>query len=124
MSDLAFFLSLETRVWDALTTGDMASDQALLAPDFLGVYSTGFSDRAEHVGQLANGPSVANYVISQARLLKLGAGQVLLAYRADFTRVGSSTSEAMYVSSIWEERKGLWQNTFSQDSNASDPAPV
>ncbi len=124
MRDLAFFLSLETRVWDALTIGDMASDQALLAPDFLGVYSTGFSDRAEHVGQLANGPSVANYVISQARLLKLGAGQVLLAYRADFTRVGSSTSEAMYVSSIWEERDGLWQNTFSQDSNASDPAPV
>ncbi len=124
MSDLAIFLDLERRVWQALVDGDAATDQALLAEDFLGVYSTGFSDRAGHVGQLAAGPSVKRYEISAARLVPLGAERFLLAYRADFTRIGRSESEAMYVSSIWERRGGRWLNTFSQDSATSDPAPV
>ncbi len=124
MIDLDTFLALETEVWDALTTGDTTRDMALLAPDFLGVYSTGFSDRAGHVGQLQNGPSVEAYAISQARVMGLGPGRVLLAYRAEYTRTGSQTPEAMYVSSIWEERAGAWVNTFSQDTNAADPAPV
>ena len=124
MSDLETILDLERRVWQALADGDTSADQALLAEDFLGVYSTGFSDRAGHVGQLAAGPSVQSHALSAARLMPLGAGRVLLAYRADFTRVGRSAGEAMYVSSIWERRNGRWLNTFSQDSAVGDPAPV
>ena len=37
---------------------------------------------------------------------------------------GAAVPEAMYVSSIWERRGDAWLNTFSQDSNAADPAPV
>ncbi len=124
MQELDFFLTLERRVWQALVDGDPAADDALLAGDFLGVYSTGFSDKAGHVGQLADGPTVQSFQISQARLVPLGKGRVLLAYRADFLRVGLDTPEAMYVSSIWEQRGGDWLNTFSQDSATSDPAPV
>jgi len=124
MSDLTFFLALETRVWQALVDGDAASDAELLAPDFLGVYATGFSDRAGHVDQLAQGPSVARFDLSQARLVPLGTGRFLLAYFADFTRTGRDESEAMYVSSIWQQDGQTWRNTFSQDSNAADPAPV
>ncbi len=76
------------------------------------------------MGQLAAGPSVQGFALSDARLMPLGAGRVLLAYRADFTRIGRSAAEAIYVSSIWERRGGRWLNTFSQDSPASDPAPV
>ncbi|HGG05310.1 MAG TPA: nuclear transport factor 2 family protein [Aliiroseovarius sp.] len=124
MQELDFFLTLERRVWQALVDGDPTADSALLAADFLGVYSTGFSDKAGHVGQLADGPTVAAYEISQARLMPLGKGRVLLAYRADFRRLGQTTPEAMYVSSIWEQRGAGWRNTFSQDSATSDPAPV
>ncbi|MDF0599495.1 DUF4440 domain-containing protein [Psychromarinibacter sp. C21-152] len=124
MADLSFFLDLETRVWQALADGDAAADAALLAPEFLGVYSTGFAGRDEHTGQLSQGPTVAAFSLSGARILPLGPGRVLLAYRADYTRVGASVAEAMYVSSIWEERDGTWRNTFSQDSAADAPPPV
>ncbi len=124
MPELSFFLSLETRVWQALCTGDAAADAALLDPAFLGVYSTGFAGRGDHTGQLQDGPTVAEFEISEARLLPLGPGRALLAYRAALTRVGSKTEEVMYVSSIWEERGGAWVNTFSQDTMAGGPAPV
>ncbi|WP_425050020.1 DUF4440 domain-containing protein [Psychromarinibacter sp. S121] len=124
MTNTAFFLDLETRVWQALVDGDPAADAALLAGDFLGVYSTGFSGRDGHVEQLADGPTVATFALSLARTVALGEGRVLLAYRADYRRTGATGAEAMYVSSIWEKRGDRWLNTFSQDSNAADPAPV
>ncbi|WP_253913124.1 DUF4440 domain-containing protein [Pseudoruegeria sp. HB172150] len=124
MNDLDFFLSLETQVWEALVAGDAAADEALLAEDFLGVYSTGYAERACHVDQISDGPTVELYEISAPRLVPLGPGRALLAYRADYIRKGADTSEAMYVSSIWEERGGRWLNTFSQDSSTDDPAPV
>ncbi len=124
MTDLDTVLALETRVWQALADGDTVADRALLAPDFLGVYSTGFADRSDHAGQLAGGPTVAEFTLSLARLIHLGDRRVLLAYRADFRRTGAQAAEAMYVSSIWELREGAWVNSFSQDSSAADPAPV
>src|SRR5690606_35782052 len=52
-----FFVGLESRVWDALARGDADADRELLAEDFVGVYPTGFATRAEHVGELADGPT-------------------------------------------------------------------
>jgi len=124
MPDLALFLSLETRVWQALADGDAAADGALLAPDFLGVYATGFAGPAEHVAQLSGGPTVAAFALSDARLLPLGPDRALLAYRADYSRAGADRPEAMYVSSIWEARGDGWRNVFSQDTAEGDVAPV
>ena len=124
VTDIDFFLALETRVWAALVAGDVVADRALLAENFLGVYATGFSGRDDHCGQLADGPTVAQFRLSDARLMPLGQGRALLAYRADFTRLGASQPEAMFVSSIWEETDGKWRNIFSQDSAESDHAPV
>lgn len=124
MERLDQILALERGVWQALVDGDARADRAALAEDFLGVYSTGFADRADHVGQLATGPTVARFALSEARLVGLGQDRVLLAYRAEFTRVGKHAAEAMYVSSIWEARGGVWLNTFSQDSAVDAPPPV
>ena len=124
MPGLPFFLALETRVWYALAAGDARADRACLSAGFLGVYPTGFAGRDDHAGQLADGPTVARYRIEDARLLPLGAGRALLAYRAVYTRPGHSGSEAMYVSSIWAEEDGRWLNIFSQDSVETDTAPV
>ncbi|MCP3972456.1 MAG: nuclear transport factor 2 family protein [Rhodobacteraceae bacterium] len=124
MHDLSFFLELEARVWQALKHGDTETDAALLDEAFLGVYCTGFVGRDEHTGQLSGGATVADYTLTDARLLPLGPGRALLAYRAEFLRTGQTTPEAMYVSSIWEQRGGHWRNTFSQDTAEGGPAPV
>lgn len=118
--DLEPVLASERAVWDALVAGDAATDAALLAPEFLGVYPTGFAGRADHVAQLAVGPTVAAYALSDVRLVPLGPDHALLAYRADYTRAGGAGPEAMFVSSIWRRLGPGWINIFSQDTPVSD----
>ncbi|MFC2967830.1 DUF4440 domain-containing protein [Acidimangrovimonas pyrenivorans] len=128
MADLETFLALERRVWEALVAGDPAADGAMLEDGFLGVYSDGFAAKADHAGQLAGGPTVARYELGDARLLELAPGVVLLAYRAEFVRVGSQELEAMYVSSVWRRAEDggpvVWRNVFSQDTAEGGPVPV
>ena len=99
--NLTEILALEKMVWEALVSGDAAIDGMLLDDQFLGVYETGFSDKAGHVGQLATGPTVARYSISEARLITPHTGLAMLCYRADYLRTGRKDAEAMYVSSLW-----------------------
>jgi hypothetical protein len=122
--DLDAFIELETRVWDALRRGDAEADARLLGEDFFGVYPSGFADRSDHAGQLANGPTVAEFELNDARLMVLSDDFVLLSYRADWHRFSSgerSPAESMYVSSLWSHRVGGWVNVFSQDSPVAFP---
>jgi hypothetical protein len=114
-----FFVSLETRVWEALAAGDGAADGALLSLDFLGVYPSGFSDRDDHVAQLADGPTVATYEIRDARLRELTDDHVLLSYEASWRRTPDGVSETMFISSLWSSVDGEWINVFSQDTPAA-----
>ncbi|PRY21484.1 hypothetical protein CLV78_10997 [Aliiruegeria haliotis] len=126
-SDLETILHHEKQVWDALATGDRAAEERLLSDDFLGVYESGTGDKAEHVGQLAAGPTVARYAISDPILRELAPGLVLLVYRADYLRVGAAPGmdEAMRVSSIWQRHEdGGWRNIFSQDTAVGSIRPV
>jgi len=116
--DIEQFSKLENIVWQALVEGDRSADDRMLEDDFLGVYDSGFSDKAGHVGQLGSGPTIAEYRLSQHRLLHLSEGVVLLSYLADFRRVGHGQSESMYVSSIWRASRRGWLNIFSQDTKA------
>lgn len=121
--DVAFFVALESRVWQALSNGDGEADRSLLDPQFVGVYSSGYASREDHVAQLRKGPSVATFSINEPRLLILAADTALLAYRASFTRLGGTSpndAQTMYVSSVWKQRDGAWLNVFSQDTVASD----
>lgn len=120
---LALILEHEQKVWQALVDGDAELDRQMLSDDFLGVYPSGFSDRSGHVAQLAAGPSMSAYELSEARLLPLGNHQVLLAYRADYQPYDASPEDpwkAMYISSLWSFRNGRWVNVFSQDTPVSD----
>ena len=112
-------MSLETAVWETLANGDGAADRRLLSDDFLGVYTVGFADRAAHVAQLADGPTVSDYSLSDTRLMVLSDDMVLLAYRAEFRRPGEAEPESVLISSIWHEREGRWVNIFSQDTPAA-----
>jgi hypothetical protein len=118
--DLDAFIALETRVWDALRRGDADEDTRLLAADFLGVYPSGFADRSEHAGQLANGPTVAEFDLHEARLTVLSDDDALLSYRADWQRARTDQRgrESTYISSLWSRRSGEWVNVFSQDTPA------
>lgn len=118
---LKTLLDLEHRVWLALTTGDAAQDKALLSPDFLGVYASGFATRDAHVAQLSDGPSVGAYQLSEVQARPVGAEHALLSYRAEYQRKGVAASEVMYVSSLWHRMPdGDWFNIFSQDTPATD----
>ena len=116
-------LELETTVWSGLVVGGAETDERLLSEDFLGVYPTGFAGRADVVEYLAaNGPTVVDFRLDEARLLELTDDDVMLSYRADFTRPGANDDtgrQAMYVSSLWSRRGGEWVNVFSQDTPAS-----
>jgi hypothetical protein len=118
---LETFLKLETAVWEALVRGDAVADARLLSADFLGVYPTGFADRSAHAAQLEEGPTVAEYTLSEARIRVLSPDAVLLAYRADWRRASSTEPEAMYVSSLWCRAGDGWENLFSQDTPATSP---
>lgn len=118
--DLAFFVTLERGVWNALVSGDAAADRTALADDFVGLYPDGFGDADSHAGQLVDGPTVASFRIEQERLVRLGDAHAVLCYRATYRRSGSEVDERMYVSSIWSERDGRWLNVFSQDTPVGD----
>ena len=119
MIEIDELIALETKVWVALQAGDQAADMDALADDFLGVYPSGFSDRADHVGQLDRGPTVSEFVLFDARILTLSDCDAVLAYRAEFRRPGSETEwETMFVSSVWSKRDDRWVNVFSQDTPA------
>jgi hypothetical protein len=118
--DIQKFIGLEREVWEALANGDGEADGRLLSDDFLGVYTVGFADRAAHVAQLADGPTVSDFSLDEARLMVLSDDMVLLAYRAQFTRPGEDAAESVLISSIWCERSGRWVNIFSQDTPSAD----
>lgn len=113
-----FFIGLERQVWEALRKGDGAADAALLAETFLGVYDSGFASKAEHVGQLSDGPVVSQFELETPRLVRLGPSVALLAYRARW-RDGNGNPRRAYISSVWEHGREGWRNIFSQDTNAA-----
>ncbi len=120
---LALILEHEQKVWQALVDGDAELDRQMLSDDFLGVYPSGFSDRLGHVAQLADGPSMSAFELSEARLMSLGDDQVLLAYRADYQPHVAGPDDpwkAMYISSLWSYRDGRWVNVFSQDTPVNE----
>ncbi len=127
---IAFFIALETRVWQAMTLGDVQAYKALLAPEFLGVYPSGFAGLAENLAPLAQTPGFAPaYVLSEARIMDLAPGLVMLSYRAVFQRVAGAQAKAMYVSSLWRRQEGespeeRWVNLFSQDTPTQHAAPM
>lgn len=114
-----FFLELETRVWKAQVSGDIAAEREVLPADFLGVDQDGFADLTAHLAQLDDGPITATFDLTDARLLRITADDALLSYRADWRRPGRAVTETVYISSLWVRRDGRWWNTFSQDTPAS-----
>lgn len=115
---LAELLAAETAVWQALVAGDAVADGAALHPDFLGVYPSGPATRADHIGQLADGPAIQTFDLTAPRVLPLADGIASLTYLARFRRPDVA-EQAMWVTSIWQRAGDGWINLFSQDTPAS-----
>ena len=113
----------ELGVWEALRTGNIDSDAAVLAGDFLGVYTDGFAGKSDHVAQLSKGPSIQVYAIDGFRARRIGDDYALVVYRAVFTRHARDSEEVMYVTSIWQRASPGWINVFSQDT-PSNSVPI
>jgi len=112
---LAEIHNLEIKVWDALVAGDPKADRELLTESFLGVYPSGFANKADHCGQLRDGPTVDEYQLSEMQLRVITESAVLLSYRAAYCRPGQDR-EVMFISSLWEKTGDGWLNSFSQDT--------
>ncbi len=121
LTEIVFY---ETEVWQALVSGEAERDAALLSDAFLGVYADGFATKADHVGQLSDGPTILTFSIDDARVMAVGADHALLSYCATFTRVGRDASDVMYVSSLWRRQNERWINVFSQDTAADRSALI
>jgi hypothetical protein len=117
---LSELTACETHVWDTLVAGDQSADAKALHDQFLGVYPDGFAEKSDHTGQLADGPTVTEYTLTELQTKPLGPNHALLSYRADFTRAAKSIPDTMYVSSIWQRATTGWINIFSQDSPAAN----
>lgn len=117
-------LACETGIWEALVKGDGSADSAALAEDFLGVYPDGFSGKADHVSQLAAGPTVRHYKLSDLHIIPLGPDHAAIVYCADFVGLGDDAASRMYVTSIWRAEGGRWINIHSQDTPAGGRAGV
>lgn len=118
----SFFVAKETEVWEALKHKDKAADSRLLADDFVGLYDTGFATKSDHVMQMDDKYSIETYNLQDAKVLRLSPQMALLLYKV--TCAGSGEweqycSRTEYVSSLWVERGGNWQNLFSQDTAAA-----
>jgi hypothetical protein len=127
MSDLTIdtFERLETAMWTSLVEGDGSAADRLLSSDYLGVYTTGFSDRADYIAALANGPIAASFEISKSRIFVVSDTAVMYSYRAHFKSRQDGPTEVMYISSLWCNRSDGWVNVFSQDTpgeSSSRPA--
>lgn len=120
----AELIAAESAVWEALRAGDQDADRALLAPEFLGVYPTGFIGREDHVAELDDGPIVIDYEIETTRHLPVGADSALIAYRVVFRSREGHEPVTWMVSSLWRrEPDGALVNTFSQDTPVpADPS--
>lgn len=116
---LAQITALETKVWQALVTGDTLADNRLLTADFLGVYPSGFATKAEHCGQLNDGPVMRSFSLSQAQLRIISPEAVLLSYCARYLRANEAQEEGMYITSLWQRSTKGWLNSFSQDTPAA-----
>lgn len=116
-------LICEQAVWEALKTGDQAAEDTALTPDFLGVYPDGFAKKSVLVDALTDGPTIAQYTLSDARLQEFGHEHALLAYHAAYRRAGQAEDEAMYVTSIWRRDGSGWVNVFSQDTPVGQAVP-
>ena len=112
-------LALETQVWRALVAGDPEADASLLTADFLGVYPSGFATKAEHCGQLTDGPVMQVFSLDHTQLRVISPDSVLLSYRAQYQRTGRPHQEVMYITSLWQRRADGWLNSFSQDTPAA-----
>lgn len=116
---LAALSACEHAVWQALVDGDMAADALALADGFVGIYSSGFAGKADHVGQLTDGPTVARFILSEMQVMPLGHDHAVLYYSARFQRPAVDGWEQMYVSSVWCRDGDGWVNMLSQDTPAS-----
>jgi len=116
MEKIDTFINLEKKIWEAFINGNYEQDLRYLDNNFLGVYSSGYSNRTEHAEPLKKSPIAIKYEMSDIKLLHLADNCYLLAYYVEWVRKSNNQTEKMYVSSIWQKVENQWKNTFSQDS--------
>jgi|SRR5580658_2300995 hypothetical protein len=112
-------LVAERQGLDYLKTGNLAEFAASTADEAVFVDAHGPADKAQVVKN-TSAFRLDDYTIEDVRFVPLSSKSGLITYK--LTESGTSHekqfSAKVYVSSIWEERKGKWLCLFSQETAA------
>jgi hypothetical protein len=94
--------------WEGWKNQDPVPNNAIVADDF----HSSWPDGSSHVGrptakQMAEQP-IAEYKLSQFRVVPVGADTALVTYFADIKTPGVNVEHHMTVGEVWVKRNGQW----------------
>ena len=106
--------------WEAIRKKDKKAYGELLADDYEGVEVDGKGERtkAQAVAEMA-GSNVANYSLWGFKLIPAGEDGALVIYEVtmEFPPRAQFRYSRVYVSELWEKRKGEWKEVHYQETH-------
>jgi hypothetical protein len=116
----AFFIALERRRTHALVTRDMATIEALHAPEYELITPGGrvFS-RAEYLAAIEQAPFYAGWEIGRMSF-RFGADTTALRYQATLLFPSGRTVHCWHTD-LYQEHQGQWQAVWSQATELRPP---
>jgi len=117
--DAAFFVALEARRTRALVERDLATLEALHAPDYQLIAPTGrvFS-RADYLGAVAEAPFYTSWDIDGEPRARVAHGMAVLRYCAKLGFPSGRIVDVWHLD-CYERREAGWQAVWSQATGAS-----
>jgi hypothetical protein len=112
-------LRREMDAWNAVKTGDTRAYGAMLATNYVGVYSDGVFDKAAEVGSIRN-DHIKSVTLGNFSNRMLSRNDMLVTYSADVvgTSSGKDVSGRFWEASTWHRSGSRWLGTFHMETKA------
>jgi len=112
-------LQRETVIWNTVRAGDSKAYGAMLAPNYIGVYSDGTFDKAAEVGSIHN-DHIRSVRLSGFSTRMLNRDDMLVTYSADVkgTSNNKDVSGRYWEASTWHRSRDKWLGTFHMEVRA------
>jgi hypothetical protein len=109
----------ETVIWNTVRDGDSKAYGAMLAPDYIGVYSDGTFDKAAEVASIHN-DHIRSVRLSGFSTRMLSPNDILVTYSADVigTSNNKDVSGRYWEASTWHRSRDKWLGTFHMEVRA------
>jgi hypothetical protein len=121
MSDLKETITAkEKEMFEAIKNGDMDTFKSNLSENFISVYETGISDRAQELENIAK-LKIRSYEFSDVRVMQPAEGIAIIAYsfNAEGTYAEEEFSGKYHAGSTWVMSDGDWKAVMHTDMEAA-----